>query len=217
VLLLDLKHAPSACKQGATFVKGRDVSYADAILAQSDQCTPEWVDSEHPLFLLYTSGSTGRPKGVQHSTGGYMVTAAAGVKYAHGVAPRDVFWCVADCGWVTGHTCLAYGPLLNGAAALVFEGVPSYPDHGRLWQVVARWRVKQIYLAPTAIRSLMRHGDAHVKRHDRSSLEVRAYILLFVWRTVASCNWHSACTRYTSSETYDVLTTTSSVVVVMPY
>jgi acetyl-CoA synthetase len=173
VLLLDLEHAPSACKQGATFVPGRDVWYGDAIAAQSPTCDPEWVDAKQTLFLLYTSGSTGRPKGVQHSTGGFMVTAAASVKYAHGVAPRDVFWCVADCGWVTGHTCLVYGPLLNGATALVFEGVPSYPDQGRLWHVVARWRVKQLHTAPTAIRSLMQHGDAHILRHDRSSLQVR--------------------------------------------
>ena len=111
---------------------------------------------------------------VQHSTAGYMVHAAATCKYVFALSPRDVFWSTGDCGWVTGHTCLTYGALLNGATSVVFEGIPSYPDHGRVWEVVAKWRVKQIYTAPTMLRALMRHDDAFVTRHDRSSLQVRA-------------------------------------------
>jgi acetyl-CoA synthetase len=153
---------------------GRDVWYHDVIPPQPATCPPEWVHAEHPLFLLYTSGSTGKPKGVLHTTAGYMLYAATTCKYVFNMKPGDVYWCTADCGWITGHTYLTYGPLLNGVASLVFEGVPSYPGHGRLWEVVAKHKVQQFYTAPTAIRALMCHGDDYVTAHDRSSIEVRS-------------------------------------------
>ena len=130
------------------------------------------MPAEHSLFLLYTSGSTGQPKGVEHTTAGYMLYAATTCKYVFNMVAGDVYWCTADCGWITGHTYLTYGPLLNGVTSLVFEGVPSYPDHGRLWEVVAKHKVKQFYTAPTAIRALMCMGDDPVQKHDCSSLEV---------------------------------------------
>ena len=172
-LVVDVAHAAGLKRADIAMDGDRDVWYHDAVPAQPPECAPAWVDAEHPLFLLYTSGSTGTPKGVQHSTGGYMVYAATTSKYVFNLAPGDVYWCTADCGWITGHSYLVYGPLLNGVASLVFEGVPNYPDCGRFWAVVAKWRVKQFYTAPTAIRALMGHGDAAVTPHDRSSLEAR--------------------------------------------
>jgi acetyl-CoA synthetase len=171
-LVLDVKHASGLNRRDISMQPQRDVWYDDVIPSQPSTCDPEWVPAEHPLFLLYTSGSTGKPKGVQHSTAGYMVYIAATCKYVFNMAPGDVFWCTADCGWITGHSYLTYGPLLNGVASVVFEGVPSYPDVGRFWEVVAKYKVKQFYTAPTAIRALMSHGDEPVRRHDRSSLEV---------------------------------------------
>ena len=155
-----------------SFTEGRDVWWHDAVPPQSKDCPVEWVDSEDPSFMLYTSGSTGKPKGVQHCTGGYMVYAATTVKYVFNTNPGDVYWCTADCGWITGHTYLTYGPLLNGLATVVFEGVPTYPDAGRCWQVVEKYKVKQFYTAPTAVRALMRSGDSFVTPHDRSSLDI---------------------------------------------
>eukprot|EP00892_Ulva_mutabilis_P006453 jgi/Ulvmu1/417/UM001_0424.1 len=172
VLVLDVKHASGIRRDDVAFDGGRDVWYDDVIPQQPPSCEPLWVPSEHPLFLLYTSGSTGTPKGVQHNTGGYMVYAATTCKYVFNMKPGDVYWCTADCGWITGHTYLTYGPLLNGVASLVFEGVPTYPGVDRCWEVVKKHSVKQFYTAPTAIRSLMSHGDEPVKRHDRSSLEI---------------------------------------------
>lgn len=151
---------------------GRDIIWQDAIPLQPKQCPVEWVDSEHPLFLLYTSGSTGKPKGVLHTTAGYMVGAATTTKYTFALQPGDVFWCTADCGWITGHSYLAYGPLINRATNVVFEGVPTHPTPARCWQIIEKYGVKQFYTAPTAIRSLMRSGDDHVIHHDRSSLRI---------------------------------------------
>jgi acetyl-CoA synthetase len=151
---------------------GRDVWYDDVMADASPECEPEWVDAEHPLFILYTSGSTGKPKGVLHTTGGYMVYTALTFKYIFDYHPGDVWWCTADIGWVTGHSYIVYGPLANGATSLMFEGVPTYPDAGRFWAVVEKHRVTQFYTAPTAIRALMREGEEIVARHDLSSIKL---------------------------------------------
>lgn len=152
--------------------EGRDIWWQDVIPSYATTCGVEWVDAEDPLFLLYTSGSTGKPKGVLHTTGGYMIYTATTFKYAFDYHPDDVYWCTADCGWITGHSYLTYGPLLNGAKVVVFEGVPNYPDAGRCWEIVDKYNVTIFYTAPTAIRSLMRAGDEPVKRHSRKSLRV---------------------------------------------
>jgi acetyl-CoA synthetase len=153
-------------------VDGRDVWYHDVVAAAASECEPEWVDAEHPLFILYTSGSTGKPKGVLHTTGGYMVYTALTFKYIFDYHPGDIWWCTADIGWVTGHSYIVYGPLANGATSLMFEGVPTYPDAGRFWDVVDKYKVTQFYTAPTAIRALMREGEEVVERHDLSSLKL---------------------------------------------
>jgi acetyl-CoA synthetase len=149
---------------------GRDHWYHE--VASGADCPCEPMDAEDPLFILYTSGSTGKPKGVVHTTGGYGVWTATTFAYVFDYQPGEVFWCTADIGWITGHSYIAYGPLLNGATQVVFEGVPSYPDHGRFWEVVDRHKVNILYTAPTAIRALMREGDGFVTRHDRSSLRL---------------------------------------------
>ncbi|MFD2062859.1 acetate--CoA ligase [Paraburkholderia solisilvae] len=154
----------------------RDLWMHEIAQSESDQCAPEWVGAEHPLFILYTSGSTGKPKGVQHSTGGYLLWAAQTVKWTFDWKPADVFWCTADIGWVTGHSYIAYGPLALGATQVVFEGVPTYPDAGRFWEMIAKHKVTLFYTAPTAIRSLIKVSDAdpkvHPKSYDLSSLRV---------------------------------------------
>merc|ERR1719341_542730 len=122
--------------------------------------------------MLYTSGSTGKPKGVLHSTAGYMIYAATTFKYSFDYHPGDVYFCTADIGWITGHSYVTYGPLLNGATSVLFEGVPTYPHHGRFWEIIAKYKVNQFYTAPTAIRTLMKFGDEPVKKHDLSSLRV---------------------------------------------
>ena len=151
---------------------GRDFWYHEAMADASSDCPAEEMNAEDPLFILYTSGSTGKPKGVLHTTGGYMVYAAMTHKYVFDYHDGDVYWCTADVGWVTGHSYILYGPLANGAQTLMFEGVPTYPDVSRFWQVIEKHKVNIFYTAPTAIRALMREGAAPVKKHDRSSLRL---------------------------------------------
>ena len=157
-------------------VAGRDTWFHDAVAAQSEVCEPEWVEAEHPLFVLYTSGSTGKPKGVQHSSGGYLLQAVLSMKYTFDIKANDVYWCTADIGWVTGHTYITYGPLACGATEIVFEGVPTYPDAGRFWKMIQDHKVSIFYTAPTAIRSLIKAADnnpaVHPKQYDLSSLRI---------------------------------------------
>ena len=154
------------------WVEGRDVWYHEAMESADADCPPEEMNAEDPMFILYTSGSTGKPKGVLHTTGGYMVYASMTHQYVFDYKDGDVYWCTADVGWVTGHSYIVYGPLANGATTLMFEGVPTYPDSSRFWQVVEKHRVNTFYTAPTAIRALMREGDAPVTACDRSSLRL---------------------------------------------
>ncbi|MCC4118549.1 acetate--CoA ligase [Aromatoleum toluclasticum] len=157
-------------------VEGRDKWFHDVCASEAETCEPEWVDAEHPLFLLYTSGSTGKPKGVQHSTGGYLLHAILTMKWTFDIKPNDVFWCTADIGWVTGHTYITYGPLACGATEIVFEGVPTYPDAGRFWKMIQDHKVSVFYTAPTAIRSLIKAADntpaVHPTKYDLSSLRI---------------------------------------------
>ena len=154
------------------WVAGRDVWYHEAMDGASAACPAEEMNAEDPMFILYTSGSTGKPKGVLHTTGGYMVYASMTHEYVFDYHQGDVYWCTADVGWVTGHSYIVYGPLANGAITLMFEGVPTYPDSSRFWQVVEKHKVNIFYTAPTAIRALMREGDAPVTGTDRSSLRL---------------------------------------------
>lgn len=161
------------CDYKAPFIaENGDKWYHQLMLSASDVCIPEWVDSEDPLFMLYTSGSTGKPKGVQHSTAGYMIYAASTFKNVFDYHPGDVYWCTADVGWITGHSYLLYGPLLNGATSIVFEGTPFYPDNSRFWAIIEKYKVNQFYTAPTAIRSLMKFGNGPVEKYNRDSLKV---------------------------------------------
>ncbi len=161
-----VKRNETACN----FVAGRDVWYGDLMAKASDNCPPETVNAEDPLFILYTSGSTGKPKGVVHSSGGYLLQCALTHKYIFDVHEDDIYWCTADIGWVTGHSYIVYGPLCNGATSLMFEGVPTFPDAGRFWQVVQKFKVTVFYTAPTAIRSLIRLGEEWPNKYDMSSL-----------------------------------------------
>ncbi len=149
-----------------------DLWYEEAVAAADAQCVPVAMDAEDPLFVLYTSGSTGKPKGVLHTTGGYLLQVAMSHRYVFDYQDGDIFWCTADVGWVTGHSYIVYGPLCNGATTLVFEGVPTWPDPSRFWQVVDKHRVNQFYTAPTALRALMGAGDEFVTRTSRSSLRL---------------------------------------------
>jgi len=151
---------------------GRDVWYHEIVEAGSPSCAAEEMDSEDPLFILYTSGSTGKPKGVLHTTAGYILYAAMTHKYVFDYRDGDIYWCTADVGWVTGHSYIVYGPLANGATTLMFEGVPTYPDAGRFWEVIDKHQVNIFYTAPTALRALMAQGDELVKKHSRSSLRL---------------------------------------------
>jgi acetyl-CoA synthetase len=154
------------------WVEGRDVWYHEATAAASADCPASSVDAEHPLFILYTSGSTGKPKGVLHTSGGYLLYAAMTHRYVFDYRDGDIYWCTADVGWVTGHSYIVYGPLANGATTLMFEGVPTWPDAGRFWQVIDKHKVNIFYTAPTAIRALMGQGDEPVKATSRASLRL---------------------------------------------
>ena len=170
----------------------RDLWWDELVNAQDEACEPEMMDAEDPLFILYTSGSTGKPKGVEHHVGGYMVYTATTFKYIFDYHDGDVWWCTADIGWITGHSYIVYGPLACGAQSVMFEGVPNYPDAGRFWDVVDKWKVTQFYTAPTAIRSLMREGEDPVNQRDLSSLKVlgsvgepiNPEVWLWYWRVV---------------------------------
>jgi acetyl-CoA synthetase len=152
--------------------ESRDVWYHAAIEDAADTCEPEMMDAEDPLFILYTSGSTGKPKGVVHTTAGYLLQAAMTHKYVFDYRDGEIYWCTADVGWVTGHSYIVYGPLANGATSLVFEGIPTYPNVGRFWQVIDKHQVNIFYTAPTAIRALMGQGDAPVMESSRTSLRL---------------------------------------------
>jgi acetyl-CoA synthetase len=151
---------------------GRDLWWQNAVSGQSSVCEPEWVDAEHPLFLLYTSGSTGRPKGIQHASGGYLLNAKMTTRWVFDLKNDDVFWCTADVGWVTGHTYVCYGPLAAGATVLMYEGAPTFPDGGRFWKICATHGVTIFYTAPTAIRALMKLGDAIPAGYDLGKLRL---------------------------------------------
>lgn len=151
---------------------GRDLSYEAEIASQPATCSPAVMNSEDPLFILYTSGSTGKPKGVVHTQAGYLLHAALSHRYIFDVHEHDIYWCTADIGWITGHSYVVYGPLANGCTTLLFEGTPLYPDAGRFWQIVDKYKVSILYTAPTAIRALIAKGDAFPKQYDLSSLRI---------------------------------------------
>ena len=160
----------------APFNAERDLWMHELVANQATECEPEWVNADHPLFILYTSGSTGKPKGVQHSSGGYLLWAMLTMKWTFDIKPSDVFWCTADIGWVTGHTYITYGPLAMGTTEIVFEGIPTYPNAGRFWDMIQKHKATIFYTAPTAIRSLIKaaDGDAaiHPKKYDLTSLRL---------------------------------------------
>ncbi len=163
-------------KTPCNMVAGRDKTFTEVLAGQSTECPAVAVEAEHPLFILYTSGSTGKPKGVQHSTGGYLLWAKMTMDWTFDLRPDDVFWCTADIGWITGHTYVAYGPLAAGATQIIFEGIPTYPNAGRFWQMIERHKCTVFYTAPTAIRSLIKAADSdpavHPRNWDLSSLRI---------------------------------------------
>ena len=152
--------------------RGRDLWWHELVADKPDYCEPTWVGADDPLFILYTSGSTGKPKGVQHSSAGYLLGAINSMNWVFDYKPDDIFWCTADVGWITGHSYVAYGPLAVGATQVIFEGIPTYPDAGRFWQMIERHKVTTFYTAPTAIRSLIKLGGDLPQRHDLSSLRL---------------------------------------------
>ena len=174
----NVKHVIVSKRTGTdiAMTAGRDVWMQEIVANESTTCEPEWVSAEHPLFILYTSGSTGKPKGVQHSTGGYLLWAILTMKWTFDIKPNDVFWCTADIGWVTGHSYITYGPLAVGATEIVFEGVPTYPNAGRFWDMIQKHKATIFYTAPTAIRSLIKASSndsaVHPKSYDLSSLRL---------------------------------------------
>ncbi|MBT5229446.1 MAG: acetate--CoA ligase [Methylococcales bacterium] len=159
-------------KHDINMQSGRDILWDDVIKDKATTCEPTWVNSEHPLFLLYTSGSTGKPKGIQHSSGGYLLGAITTMQWVFDIQDKDIFWCTADVGWITGHTYVAYGPLACGSTMLMFEGAPTVPDAGRFWKMCEAHKVTIFYTAPTAIRALMKLGDDFPKKYDLSSLRL---------------------------------------------
>ncbi len=171
---------------------GRDFWWHEEVSKASDQCEPVWVDAEDPLFILYTSGSTGKPKGVLHTTAGYMIYTATTFKYIFDYHDGDIWWCTADIGWITGHSYIVYGPLCSGATSVMFEGVPTYPDAGRFWDVCDKYKVTQFYTAPTAIRALMREGEDPINKRDLGSLKllgtvgepINPEVWLWYWRNI---------------------------------
>ncbi|WP_370625684.1 acetate--CoA ligase [Polynucleobacter sp. es-GGE-1] len=173
-----VKHVIVSKRTGAdiAMTAGRDVWMRDIMAQEATTCEPEWVSAEHPLFILYTSGSTGKPKGVQHSTGGYLLWAILTMKWTFDIKPSDVFWCTADIGWVTGHSYITYGPLAVGATEIVFEGVPTYPNAGRFWDMIQKHNATIFYTAPTAIRSLIKASSndeaVHPKSYNLTSLRL---------------------------------------------
>ncbi len=154
------------------FNPDKDIWWHDAIKDMDNNCEPEWVEAEHPLFLLYTSGSTGKPKGIQHSTAGYLLGAILTMKWVFDIKDDDIYWCTADVGWITGHTYVAYGPLAVGSTVLIYEGAPTIPDCGRFWDICERHKVSIFYTAPTAIRALMKQGDEFPAKYDLSSIRL---------------------------------------------
>ncbi len=160
-------------RTGAPLTTGpKEIHWEELVLEQSTQCEPEWVDSEHPLFILYTSGSTGKPKGVLHTTAGYALNVSLTTRWTFDLREDDVYWCTADVGWVTGHSYVVYGPLLNGATTVIYEGAPTTPGPDRFWDLIERHKVTILYTAPTAIRAFMRLGTEHVEKHNLSSLRL---------------------------------------------
>ena len=151
---------------------GRDIWWHDAINGAAETCEPEWINSEHPLFILYTSGSTGKPKGIQHSSAGYLLNSIKTMQWVFDIQDSDIFWCTADVGWITGHSYVAYGPLATGSTILMFEGAPTIPDAGRFWKVCEAHKVTIFYTAPTAIRALMKAGDEFPNKYDLSSIRL---------------------------------------------
>ncbi|XP_019619052.1 PREDICTED: acetyl-coenzyme A synthetase, cytoplasmic-like [Branchiostoma belcheri] len=171
----DTEHHPPkrpCIKLQTNWHNDRDCWWHDLMADASDQFEPVWLDAEDPLFMLYTSGSTGKPKGVLHTQAGYMLYAATTTKYVFDYKPGEVYWCTADIGWITGHSYITYGPMLNGATSVIFEGMPIWPDAGRMWEIVDKYKVSKFYTAPTAIRTLMKFGEDYVKKHSRKSLKV---------------------------------------------
>ncbi|MFL5425675.1 MAG: acetate--CoA ligase [Myxococcales bacterium] len=179
------------------WTEGRDHWWHDLMKGSPADCPAEPMDAEDPLFILYTSGSTGKPKGVLHTTAGYLVYAAMTHELVFDIRDDDTYWCTADIGWVTGHSYIVYGPLANGSTSLMFEGVPQYPDWGRFWDVIDKYRVSVLYTAPTAIRAIMREGDDWPKKHDLSSLRllgsvgepINPEVWLWYWKTIG----HEKC------------------------